>query len=145
MTESSDLKGHCLCGGVTFTVKAKSHDVAVCHCGMCRRWAGGPLFFVEAVGAPAFTGRDNIAIYKSSEWGERGFCRTCGTSLFWKLAGEDRYTFAAGTLDDQGVLHLATEIFIEDKPDYYAFANDTVKLTGEDAMADFIPASSKTE
>jgi hypothetical protein len=132
MTEK--ISGQCLCGAVSFTAKAKSHDVSVCHCSMCNRWSGGISMFLDVVGAPQFKGADNIGLYKSSEWGERGFCKTCGSSLFWKLVGEDRYTVSAGVLDDQSRLHFAKEIFIDGKPAYYDFANDTVKQTGEEAM-----------
>jgi hypothetical protein len=132
------VKGHCLCGAVSFTARAKSHDVTVCHCSMCNRWSGGLSLFLEAEGAPDFTGADNIGLYKSSEWGGRGFCKVCGSSLFWKLAGKDHYTLSAGCLDDQSRLNFATQIYIEDKPAYYDFANDTLKQTGEEATAAFV-------
>jgi hypothetical protein len=135
--DTAEVSGHCLCGAVRFAATAKSHNVSACHCSMCNRWSGGISLFLELIGAPRFEGAENIAIYRSSEWGERGFCKVCGSSLFWKLVGEDRYTLSTGTLDDQSKLHLATEIFIDDKPAYYAFANDTVKQTGEEAMAAF--------
>lgn len=132
------VSGQCLCGGVRFVAEAKTHDVTVCHCSMCNRWSGGVSMFMDVIGAPEFKGRDLIGIYRSSDWGERAFCKVCGSSLFWKLAGKDRYTLSTGALNDQTVLTLATEIFIEDKPAYYAFANDTVKLSGPDAMAAFV-------
>lgn len=141
---SSSVSGKCLCGAVSFTGQVKSHDVSVCHCSMCNRWSGGLLMFVDAVGAPTFEGRDNIGLYRSSEWGERGFCKVCGSSLFWKLVGEDRYTLSAGCLDDQSPLHFALEIFIDDKPGHYTFANDTVKQTGEEAAATFTAAEKTT-
>jgi hypothetical protein len=142
---TSVVQGHCLCGAVKFQATVKSHDVSVCHCSMCNRWSGGMSMFLDAVGAPKFEGAENIGIYRSSEWGERGFCKTCGSSLFWKLAGEDRYTLSTGVLDDQTKLHLATEIFIEDKPGYYGFANATAKLSGVEAMAAYTGAGTKDE
>ncbi len=132
-----EVSGRCLCGAVSLTAQAESHDVSACHCSMCNRWSGGILMFLEVKGAPAFQGAGNIGVYKSSEWGERGFCKICGSSLFWKLVGKDRYTLSAGCLDDQSRLHFATQIFFEDKPAYYAFANDTLRQTGEEAMAAF--------
>jgi hypothetical protein len=143
MTQPKEVKGHCLCGAVHFTAVVKSHDVSVCHCTMCNRWSGGLSMFLEVTGAPVFEGRDNIGVYQSSEWGERGFCKVCGSSLFWKLIGQDQYTLSAGALDDQSNLHLATEIFIEDKPAYHAFANDTLKQTGEEATAAFLAGNAK--
>jgi hypothetical protein len=138
MADGRDVSGHCLCGAVRFTATLSSHDVLVCHCGMCRRWTGGPLMFVDVDGVPAFEGREAIGVYKSSDVGERGFCTRCGSVLFWKVAGEERYTFTAGSLDDASKLVLAKEIFIEDKPSFYDFANDTVKQAGSDAMAGYL-------
>lgn len=137
MEQSHAVTGKCLCGAVAFSAQAKSLDVSVCHCSMCNRWSGGLSMFLEVAGAPKFEGQDNIGLYRSSEWGDRGFCKVCGSSLFWKLVGEDRYTLSAGCLDDQSPLHFALEIFIEDKPAYYDFANPTVKQTAEEAMAEF--------
>lgn len=132
---TSDISGHCLCGAVTYKAKAASHDVRVCHCSMCRRWTGGPLMYIDVEGAPAFTGYDQIGIYQSSPSGERGFCKRCGSVLFWKVAGKEQYTFTAGSLDAPDGLCLAKEIFIEDKPAFYDFAGATEKLYGSDAMA----------
>lgn len=93
--------------------------------------------YVDVDGAPAFTGRDEIGVFPSSATGERGFCKRCGSILFWKVAGAERYALAAGSLDATTGLTLAKEIFIEDKPDFYAFANATEKVYGVDAMAGY--------
>lgn len=145
MSDAPKVAGHCLCGGVSFSGTLKSQDVIACHCGMCRRWTGGPLMFVDVDGAPDFEGRELIRVYRSSEKGERGFCKRCGTILFWKVAGEEVYTFTAGALDDASHLTFTREIFIEDKPHFYAFANDTVKQTGSDAMTGYFAADEKTD
>jgi hypothetical protein len=145
MTDTYEVKGHCLCGAVTYAATAESHDVHACHCGMCRRWTGGPLVYIHAVGKPVFTGTDQLGVYRSSDWGERGFCRKCGSILFWKTVGQDRYTLAAGSLDDQSGLVFKRQIFIDDKPDYYDFANETIKLTGAESMGDYTGTSGTTE
>lgn len=137
MADAFDISGHCLCGAVTYKAKAASHDVSVCHCGMCRRWTGGPLMYLDIEGAPAIGGKEFVSVYRSSATGERGFCSRCGSILFWKVAGEERYTFTAGSLDDVSRLVLAKEIFIEDKPGFYDFANATEKLVGAEAMTSY--------
>ena len=132
---SSTRTGRCLCGAVRFAFEAAKHGVDACHCGMCRRWTGGPFLGLAHDGAVSFEGPEHIGVYKSSAWAERAFCRLCGTSLYWRITGTQEYSFAAGTLDDQSALELTTEIFIDEKPAYYAFANETRKLTGEEAMS----------
>ena len=135
MSHRQTITGKCLCGAVRFTAETVSHDVTVCHCTMCNRWSGGLSLFLDTVGVPNFEGAESIGVYKSSDWGERGFCKVCGSSLYWKYVDEDRYTMSAGVIDDPAQLQLTKEIFIDDKPAYYAFANETVKQTAEEVLA----------
>lgn len=134
---SRPVSGRCLCGAVKFTADVAKRDVDICHCGMCRRWSAGPYIGLPHDGPVAFEGAENIGVYKSSEWGERAFCKICGTSLYWHLAGSDHYSFSAGALDDQAGLALTLQIFIDEKPAYYDLANQTRKLTGAEVMAAF--------
>jgi hypothetical protein len=135
MSVSSEISGRCLCGAVSFTAEIAGRGIDACHCAMCRRWTCGPFLGLAHRGAVNFKGAEHIGVYASSDWAERAFCRVCGSSLYWRLRGTDEYSFCAGTLDDQSALALSTEIFIDEKPGYYAFANETRKLTGEEAMA----------
>ncbi|WP_084711757.1 GFA family protein [Photobacterium swingsii] len=96
---------------------------------MCRRWTGGPFFAVHCGPNVTFLG-DTPAIYPSSEWAERGFCAKCGTHLFYHLLPKNEYILSAGLFQDQD-FDLESEIFIDEKPDYYAFSNETEKLTGQ--------------
>lgn len=131
------VSGRCLCGAVRFSLTPSTRDVGACHCSMCRRWTAGPFMVLDHDGPVAFEGAENIGTYTSSEWGERAFCKTCGTSLYWKMRGAEHFAVSAGALDDQSGLRFAGEIFIDEKPGYYAFANATHKMTGEEVMAAF--------
>ena len=78
------MKGTCLCGSIEVT--APNHkQVSVCHCSLCRRWSGGPMFAVHFGSPVKFSGATPVA-YRSSEWAERGFCATCGTQIKNALA-----------------------------------------------------------
>ncbi|WP_072390467.1 GFA family protein [Hyphomicrobium sp. CS1GBMeth3] len=136
-TAGNAISGRCLCGAVTFSADVAKREVDICHCNMCRRWAAGPYIGLPHDGEVAFKGAENIGVYKSSEWAERGFCKVCGSSLFYHLLGTDHYSFSAGVLDDQSGLVLTAEIFIDEKPDYYAFSSDVPKRTGAEAFAAF--------
>ncbi len=115
--------GQCLCGAVTYTAEAIDTEVHSCHCSMCRRWSGGPGF-AASVGKVEFTGEENIARFDSSAWAERGFCKTCGTNLFYRLKETAHYVMWMGTFDDQAQFKLAGEIYIDEKPASYEFAGD---------------------
>jgi hypothetical protein len=131
------VKGRCLCGAVTFDVVLASSNVGVCHCGMCRRQASAPMMFIDAVGTPSFKGQDNITDYQSSEWGVRGFCKTCGSQLYWRYIGLDNYSMCAGVLDNVSDMVLEREIYIDDQPAFYKFTPGARRLTSEEAIAEY--------
>ncbi|PSL21289.1 glutathione-dependent formaldehyde-activating enzyme [Shimia abyssi] len=60
--------------------------------------------------------------FRSSKHAQRGFCSTCGSSLFWKMDGQEGISFGAGTLDGDTGLDTERHIFVEDKGDYYEIA-----------------------
>ena len=133
--------GRCLCGKVTYRLEGEATEVGACHCEMCRRWTGSPGMAIHLSAAPAIDGEEHITWYDSSDWAERGFCATCGSSLFYRLKGESpEYYLHAGTLDDQSGLVLKEQIFIDEKPGYYAFAGDIPAMTGEEVFAMFAAA-----
>lgn len=135
MTPRVERSGRCLCGNVAYTFELAELEIDACHCGMCRRWSGGPGLSVKAAGLPVVTGGDYVAIYKSSEWGERHFCKACGSHLFYSAPAFGYFGVSAGTIDDLDGLVLTTEIFIDCKPDAYAFANPSRKLTEAEFLA----------
>ncbi len=92
------LSGHCLCGAVKFTAAPEKMEMGVCHCGMCRRWTGGTFMAVNAGDTVKITeGQKDLGVYKSSDYGERCFCKKCGTTLFWRMqGGRHDHRFGAG-------------------------------------------------
>lgn len=133
----TELTGRCLCGAVKFSAGVEKHETGACHCGMCRRWAGGPLFVLNCSGAVTFEGEENISTFRSSDWGERGFCKICGSTLFWRTHDQSFLGMAVGSFDDQSQFELTNQVFIDDKPDWYEFANQTKKMTGAEVIAMF--------
>jgi len=137
--ETVEKQGQCLCGAVKFRADIKSNDIGVCHCSMCRRWSGGVMFAVEFAGDLKFDDNAALGLYESSDWGERGFCKNCGTSLFWRMRGGGHGVVTRNALVDPDDGHLTHEIFIDDKPAFYNFAETTQKMTGAEIFAMFAP------
>jgi hypothetical protein len=79
----------------------------------------------------------NVGVYHSSDWGERGFCKKCGSTLFWRMRDGSSVHVSPQAFDNPGAFQFTYEIFIDEKPANYAFANATKKLTGEEVMAMF--------
>lgn len=133
-------KGKCLCGAVTIIAAEVKPELSVCHCGMCRKWAGGPGLVADCGDDVRFEGEESLTAYASSDWGERGFCKVCGTHVFWRLKAGKQYHVPAGIFDEGlGDVALKTEIFIDRKPAFYSFAGDTRKLTEAEVFAMFAP------
>lgn len=135
MTEKREQTGGCLCGKVRFRVAEPAGEVAACHCNMCLRWCGGPFLAIQSAAPLEFEGEENIVRYRSSEWAERGFCGACGSNLFYYLIPNGEYAVSVGALDDKDSLEFVSQIFIDEKPAWYAFANDVETLTGAEVFA----------
>ena len=134
--------GSCLCGAVNFKINKDITETGACHCGMCRKWSGGVFLGVEVPGDQIeIDGRENLATYASSPWAERVFCKTCGSSLWYRVTApgphENAYHIGFGTFDMQDGIALTGEIFIDKKPDGYSFAEETHKMTEAEVMAMF--------
>lgn len=129
-------RGHCLCGAVRFTARIDKDEADACHCGMCRRWSGGVAIHIQ-VKDLSFDDASSLGVHRSSDWGERLFCRACGTSLGWRMVGGDLSTIGAYAFDPPIDPPLAVEIFVDDKPSGYAFAGERTRLTGAQVTAMF--------
>lgn len=135
MSDTHLTHGRCLCGKVGITVANIHHDMHACHCSMCRKWTGGPTFSLECGTDVAFDGEEHIGIYASSEWAERGFCKHCGTSLFYRATESKEYFMSPELFDDIAPVTFQSQIFIDKKPDYYTFADKTQMMTEAEVLA----------
>lgn len=113
--------GGCLCGKVTYSITGPIRPVVACHCSQCRKTSG---HFVAATAASP----ENVEVagevtwYQSSNEARRGFCGTCGSSLFWE--GYGHLSIHAGSIDGETGLKIERHIFAADKGDYYEIDDD---------------------
>ena len=133
------VEGGCLCGAVRYRVFAPFKDVMHCHCTMCRTWGGGPLLSLRLAADAEIEGEEHVARYASSEWAERGFCRNCGTHLFFFYRPKRSYSFTAGLFDGADGFAFVEEIFVDEKPAYYDFAGERDRLTRAEVIEKFSP------
>lgn len=75
----------------------------------------------------ALQGAKWLRRYDSSEWAQRGFCSQCGSSLFFYLKETHTYFFAAGLFGNLPEAVLTEEIYTEDQPQFYHFAEPTTR------------------
>lgn len=119
-SQSSEIRGACLCGAVRFRLSPPLREVFLCHCSQCRKWSG---HFWAATSVPLdrfhLEGEESLRWYPSSDHARRGFCAICGSSLFWEPKGEGRISVAAGALEPPTGLRIG-EVWERDSAgDYY--------------------------
>lgn len=107
MTAPPVARGSCLCGEVRYSVSGPLRDVLQCHCLRCQKTTGN---FMAASGAL----EADLSIDAGATLGwfspnddsnvAYGFCRRCGSSLFWRVVdpdGDDPFvSICAGTFDE---------------------------------------------
>lgn len=126
MTTDKHLTGSCLCGAVSYEVNGPARPVIACHCRQCRKQSGHYVAATQVNNRDlVVTGAENLTWFQASEKARRGFCKICGSQLFWKPVSGDRLSIFAGTLDAPTGLTVNAHIFVEDKGDYYEISDGT--------------------
>lgn len=131
-----EIKGQCLCGAVRVSAAVDKPRLRVCHCDMCRQHTSGAFFSLETVaGSVEVTGPAQD--FKSSDWASRGFCGTCGSTLWYKMDGTRN--LSAGLFPDAGGGMLKVEFFADNCPQGYTLSGDHKKMTTQETIALFAP------
>lgn len=93
--------GGCLCGAVRFSVTGPLRDVLNCYCERCRHFTGHHMAATAADAADVHVDDPTRQLaWHPVEGAEYGFCRGCGSSMFWRAdATPARLSICAGALD----------------------------------------------
>jgi hypothetical protein len=70
---------------------------------------------------------EGLAWHASSEYAQRGFCKQCGSNLFWKHNDARQISITAGTFDDDSDFVTWGHIFSSDKGHYYKLPDDEIQ------------------
>jgi len=117
--------GSCLCGAVSFTVTGDLPAPDACHCTMCRK-TSGHYYASTDVKRHRLTINDaqNITWFQSSAKIRRGFCKLCGSNLFFDPVVDTDWTaISMGAFDTATDTHIAVHIYTGSKGDYYDIAD----------------------
>lgn len=112
---------------MSFEVEGSLPPPDACHCTKCRK-SSGHVFASTDVKRAALTvrGAEHVRWYRSSEKVRRGFCETCGSSLFFDPLDQAKHDWigvAMGAFDGPTETTLKIHIFVGDKGDYYEIAD----------------------
>ena len=127
----------CLCGAVKIAAEEINPRFTVCHCKSCRSWGGAPFFAVQCGTKVKIEGHKKVKMYDSSSWASRGFCTECGTHLFFKFKESGEYNMPVGLFPNIEGLEMVMQYFIDQRPNYYCFSNETKEMTEAEIMAHF--------
>jgi hypothetical protein len=108
------LTGGCQCGAVRYAIAEPLIQPSICHCRMCQKAFGS--IFAPLVGTRDFVlTRGALAIFKSSDVVERGFCRDCGTPLSFRYLPDGEMNVSIGSLDDPSIARPITQFGLESR------------------------------
>ncbi len=126
-----DHTGSCLCGAVKYSISGQLRDVVNCHCSQCRRSHGHYAAYTAADHGQIKMIEDRgLAWYESSNHARRGFCRECGSSLFWAPYKKNYLCISAGSLDAPTELTTTKHIYVDDAGDYYQIEDGLEQFPG---------------
>ncbi|MBP3127240.1 GFA family protein [Thalassospira sp. ER-Se-21-Dark] len=113
-------RGGCHCGDVRYEVHGPIDDAVMCHCELCRKLHGHVSSYARFDRHHLKLAKgDGLRWYRMSDKTDRGFCKECGTALFWRPVRNDNMALMPGTLDDTKGMTTVGQIYCADKGDYY--------------------------
>lgn len=138
----TQASGGCQCGAVRYHAAAFLDTSHICHCRMCQKAAGN--YFAALIGIPrdAFTWtRGTPATFKSSDQVERGFCRECGTPLYYDYATSKHLSVTTGSLDEPARFPPKIQFGVEGRmPWFGGIADLREEGTTEETMSGVVAA-----
>lgn len=122
------LDGGCACGAVRYRLHQPPYDTGWCHCRICQHVSGSGAMLFTAVAMDKLEwlrGADRLARFASTPFGERSFCRDCGSPLTIHVRHQPgEGDIAAGSLDDPEAIAPGFHIFAGEAPSWARAADD---------------------
>ena len=112
--------GSCLCGAVAYEILGPMKNSLACHCSQCRKQTGSYWISSSLDDSHLkITKTDGLKWFSSSANAKRGFCKECGSNLFWKENGSVTTSVCLGGIDGKSDVKFNGHIFCDDAGDYY--------------------------
>ena len=114
--------GRCGCGAVSYVVNGPLREVYHCHCHRCRRFSGHHAAMTSAglEDLELDDPEESLAWWTPVDEVAYGFCRRCGSSLFFAPADDPgRWSICAGTLEVPTGLRSTQAWWVSEASDYH--------------------------
>lgn len=122
-----NTKGSCLCGRVSYEVKAELRNIWLCHCQQCRKTSGHYVAATQCHRKDiTINGEDALTWYASSPNAKRAFCSNCGSQMFWLPTDGECISIFAGSIDGSTDLMTEGQVHTKTKGDYYELPNVSI-------------------
>ena len=94
------ITGGCFCGAIRWEA-ANLFDAGYCHCSICRRISGAPVFAFASFKVDDFRlTRGSPKTFASSDTGRREFCGDCGSAVYFHADGWPYVSVGIGSFDN---------------------------------------------
>lgn len=118
------IAGGCLCGACRYATRAAPLNVRACHCRLCQKATGAPLYARVLVPLDRVTITGPVGWFSSSPELRRGFCTRCGTTLFSERAAMNAIGLTMGSLDDPDRFAPSAHIWLSSKQAWLELGDD---------------------
>ncbi|MDG1996280.1 MAG: GFA family protein [Emcibacteraceae bacterium] len=117
------IKGGCLCGQVSFTLKDEFETFNICHCKQCQQMSGPAHMsnlFTKVDNIEWLSGEDNIVTYDMPGREVRNsFCGKCGCNLPYITVSSRVLLVPSGCLEDEPTVKPEQVIFWGERKPWY--------------------------
>ncbi len=128
--------GGCQCGAIRFHATELRDNPHVCYCRMCQKATGNLFASLVGVRHQHLTWtRGTPATFRSSEHVNRGFCKDCGTPLFYQYLTGPHVSISIGAFDEPHHIELLYQMGLEGKHPSLFHLND-IEEVGTTESAD---------
>jgi hypothetical protein len=111
-----EYSGGCQCGAVRWHATEVGDNPHFCHCRMCQKAHGN--MFADLVGIRhehlTWT-RGTPSEFQSSAEAARGFCKACGTPLYYRSIGGPHVSMSIASFDTPHLIPILYEMGLESR------------------------------
>jgi hypothetical protein len=134
MSKQPFATGRCLCGAVSYTIRAEPIGMGQCHCKDCQQASGTGHMSLARFKRDDVTITGKTASYASTaESGNintRHFCPTCGSRVYGEnSARPGMVNIAVGCLDDHSWFSPQVVVYAKDRPGWDVTSADIPNFT----------------
>jgi hypothetical protein len=114
------ITGGCQCGAVRFRTTELFDNPHICHCRMCQKAMGNYFAALVSTGKDLLVWtRGTPARFRSSAEVDRGFCKDCGTPLFYDNIHWEDIGLMIGALDEPQLIKPVSQDSVESRMPWF--------------------------